>query len=759
MSHLPPAIPFVVHPIATPSLAYNELIDIAQTYLHVAEIPKLAAAYEVALQSHAGQLRKSGEAYIVHPLQVASFAAQMKLDVDALVAAVLHDCVEDSHLTLDAVAMQFGDTVAMLVDGLTKIEHLKIASREEQQAENFRKMLLAMSRDLRVMLIKLCDRSHNMRTLASLDIPRRKRIAQETMDIFAPVAHRLGLNPLYRELQELSFAYLKPMRYTVLAKAVHSPRRERSSQVEYTRKKIYEALKAADISAQVHGRDKALYSIYRKLERKRLPFSKVSDVFGLRVVVDTEAQCYLALGAIHKAFKPQPGRIKDFVALPKPNGYQSLHTTLHGEHGVPFEVQIRSLAMHRVAENGVASHWLYKHHTSTSLGLGSQTTHSEAPENAMSWVRELLELDAGGGAREFLEHVKADLFPDHVYVFTPQGKIIALPKGATALDFAYAIHSDIGNHCFAADINGQRASLRTMLRTGDKVAVHINTTAQARPEWLQFAKTAKARAAVRTYMRSLTDDAIQSLGQKMLTSSLANLGLVYDHLSAEHWEKALQLLYAASSDHHSTTDTLGAHTHHASNASNTSNTSHKTQLCMDIGLGKRPVILVAQVFVKVLGAQNSTVLSADTCLAIAGTQGLGVDYAPCCLPIPGDAVVGKLNSDGRLNVHTHDCKVMSKSRDKAPSAWLDLAWGNTEGETFYTRILVYVRNAKGVLAQVAAAITDAESHIGQVRTEDEPGNTALMSFHVAVSDRVHLARVYRSVRRVPYTIKVRRDGH
>jgi GTP diphosphokinase / guanosine-3',5'-bis(diphosphate) 3'-diphosphatase len=746
MSYLPPPIPFVVHPIATPDLAYEELISIASRYLSALDLPKLAAAYTVALHSHAGQLRKSGEAYIIHPLQVASFAAQMKLDVDALVAAILHDCVEDSHLTLEAVAEQFGDTVAMLVDGLTKIEHLKLASREEQQAENFRKMLLAMSRDLRVMLIKLCDRSHNMRTLASLDTPRRKRIAQETMDIFAPVAHRLGLNPLYRELQELSFAYLKPMRYRVLANAVHDPRRQRSDQVEHTRKKLSDALKATGIPAQVHGRDKALYSIYRKMERKRLPFAKVSDVFGLRVVVDTEPECYLALGAIHKIFKPQPGRIKDFIALPKPNGYQSLHTTLYSEHGAPFEVQICSLSMHRVADSGVAVHWLYRHQT---LHQGALHSSADAPENAMSWVRELLELDAGGGAREFLEHVKADLFPDHVYVFTPQGKIIALPKGATALDFAYAIHSDIGNRCLAVDINELRVSLRTVLRTGDKVSVHTSSAAQPRPDWLQFAKTAKARAAVRSYMRGLTEEAVQNFGEKILIRALSSLGIVYNDLTCEHWKRALHVLHV----------TLPNPPAHMIHTALTSLPPHKLQLFTEVGLGTRPALLVAQAIAQATNIAKLTDVANIKRVAIAGTQGVGALYAPCCLPIPGDAVVGRLSSDGRLNVHTHDCKVMSKSRDKDPDTWLDLSWGDTAGETFYSHILVDVCNGKGVLAQVAAAITDAGCYIGQVRTDDEPGETATMSFHIAVSDRVHLAMVYRSLRRVPYTVGIRRNGH
>jgi RelA/SpoT family (p)ppGpp synthetase len=740
MSYLPPAVPFVVHPIITPELAYTELITIAQTYLNVQDLKKIDAAYIVALHSHSGQLRKSGESYITHPLQVASFAAQMRLDVDALVAAVLHDCVEDSHLTVEEVALQFGNAVALLVDGLTKIEHLKLASREEQQAENFRKMLLAMSQDLRVMLIKLCDRNHNMRTLASLDVSRRKRIAQETLDIFAPVAHRLGLNPLYRELQELAFAYLKPMRYKVLVKALNNPRRERLSQIEQTQKKLYEGLKSVGIEAQLQGRNKALYSIYRKMERKHLPFAKVNDIFGLRVIVDTEMQCYLALGATHKLFKPQPGRIKDFIALPKPNGYQSLHTTLLNEYGIPFEVQIRSVSMHRVAENGIAAHWLYKNQTNM-------------PENALSWVRELLELDAGGGAREFLEHVKADLFPDHVYVFTPKGKIIALPKGSTALDFAYAIHSDIGNTCFAVDVNDVRVSLRTVLRTGDKAKVHTCTTSEPKADWLQFIKTAKARAEVRHYIRGLTDSAIINLGQTLLTAALSNLNITENTLTDQHWGLALHTL----------------HIHHETTFVESSIKIGKSELFIEIGLGKRPPLLVAQTFYKIVNAANNTnknninkniIGSAHSKrLSIAGTQGIGLYYSLCCLPIPGDAVIGKLNHDGSLNVHLDECNSISKLRDKDPNLWLDLNWGDTKGETFCTRILVDVRNGKGVLAQVAAAITDAGCNISQVRTEDEPGNIATMLFQIAVYDRIHLAQAYRNLRRVPHTLRVRRESY
>jgi GTP diphosphokinase / guanosine-3',5'-bis(diphosphate) 3'-diphosphatase len=718
--------------ISTPQAAYDELVALAASYLNTDDLPKLAAAYEVALHSHAGQLRKSGEDYTVHPLQVASLAAHMKLDVDALVAAVLHDCVEDSHLTLEAVQAQFGETVMHLVDGLTKIENLKLASREEQQAENFRKMLLAMSKDLRVMLIKLCDRTHNMRTLASLDINRRKRIAQETMDIYAPVAHRLGLNPVYRELQDLSFAFLKPLRYATLGKALNEARHQRTTLVEQTRKKLYEGLKAADISATVQGREKTLYSIYRKMERKRLTFAKVSDIFGLRVVVDTEAQCYLALGAVHKAFKPQPGRIKDFISLPKPNGYQSLHTTLLGENGTQFEVQIRSQSMHRVAESGVAAHWLYKNQSALQ-GMGAGLT--DTPKHAMSWVRELLELDAGGGAREFLEHVKADLFPDHVYVFTPKGKIIALPKGSTALDFAYAVHSGVGNTCFAVDINTERVSLRTMLRTGDKVTVHTSPTSQPRPDWLQFAKTAKARAEIRHFMRSLNQEAVINLGHKLLGAALAGIGILYDTLTAKHWKTALHAL----------------------------NVIDKDTLFTDIGQGKRPPLLVAQVIARSIVNKHDGNTSSDgvpqKLLAIAGVQGIGLAYAPCCLPIPGDAVIGKLGSEGSLTVHTHDCKAVAKSKEKDPDAWLDLTWGDTHDETFFTRVIVDVRNGKGVLAKVASAITDAGCHISQVRTEDEPGNTAMMSFYIAVTDRKQLATVYRSLRRVPHTLRVRRDGH
>lgn len=717
-------------PITTPEQAFQELLGLATVYIQDTDLPKLHAAYQVALHSHAGQLRKSGEDYTVHPLQVASLCTHMRLDADALTAAILHDCVEDSHLTLEAVAEQFGAVVAHLVDGLTKIENLKLASREEQQAENFRKMLLAMSKDLRVMLIKLCDRTHNMRTLASLDITRRKRIAQETMDIFAPVAHRLGLNPVYRELQDLSFSYLKPFRYATLTKAVNEARNRRTALVEQTRKKIYEALKAANMLAQVQGREKTLFSIYRKMVRKNLTFAKVSDIFGLRVVVDTEAQCYLALGAVHKAFKPQPGRIKDFIALPKPNGYQSIHTTLLGDNGTQFEVQIRSQSMHRVAESGVAAHWLYKNHLAQQQGAANGN-----PENAMSWVRELLELDAGGGAREFLEHVKADLFPDHVYVFTPKGKIIALSKGATALDFAYAVHTDVGNTCFAVDVNGQRTSMRTTLRTGDKVQVHTAPGSEPRPDWLSFARTAKARAEIRYYMRSLTDAAVAQLGQKLLGAGLASLKITYDTLTDADWSAALARL--------AVTD--------------------KEELFKEVGLGKRPSTLVAQVFAGAIRrTEGALALVPNVKFAIAGAQGVGLIYSPCCMPIRGDDVIGRLGNEGKLAVHTVDCKTALKAREKDSELWLELAWGEPvsgDSETFSTRIIANVRNGKGVLAKIASAITDAGCNITQVRTEDEPGNTAMMMFTVAVTDRTQLAAALRNLRRVPHTLHVRRDGH
>lgn len=742
MSYLPPAIPFVISPIITPELAYTELIDIANTYLSTQDLVILNEAYTVALHSHKGQLRKSGELYIIHPLQVASFVAQMRLDIDALVAAILHDCVEDSHLTVSAVASQFGESVALLVDGLTKINHLKLATREEQQAENFRKMLLVMSQDLRVILIKLCDRNHNMRTLASLDMTRRKRIAQETLDIFAPLAHRLGLNPLYRELQELAFAYLKPMRYKVLLKALNNPRRERLSQVEATEKKLAHALNTMNINAEIQVRNKALYSIYRKMERKRLPFSKINDIFGLRVIVNTQMECYLALGVIHQSFKPQPGQIKDFIALPKPNGYQSLHTTLLNEYGIPFEVQIRSISMHQVAENGIAAHWLYKSQTTLS--------QNQTPQQALNWVRELLQLDIGGGAREFLEHVKADLFPDHVYVFTPKGNIITLPKGSTALDFAYAIHSDIGNTCCTVDINDLRVSLRTVLRTGDKVNIHTASTAQPSPDWLQFTKTAKAKAEIRHFIRSLTHKAAINLGQTLFNQALTHLNIPNTRLTTQAWVQALDILHI---DH--TIHSINNINHIKDNEIETA----KLTVFIDIGLGKRPAVLVAQIFYNIIYQKQSVNLKDSKHLAIAGTQGIGLSYALCCLPIPGDAVIGQLSQNGNLNIHVHNCKTSYSLRDKHPDSWLDLSWADPKSETFYTRILIDVRNGKGVLAEIATAITHAGCNISYVKTEDEPGDIATMLFQISVNDRLHLARAYRNLRRVPHTLRIRREGH
>ena len=707
--------------------AADELKTRAATYLNAADLARLDLAHQVAHTAHAGQVRKSGEHYIVHPLSVAALCTDLKLDADALIAAVLHDCVEDSALTVAEVQATFGKPVADLVDGLTKLENLKIASREEQQAENFRKMLLAMSKDIRVMMVKLCDRLHNMRTLQSLNAERQKRIARETMDIYAQVAHRLGLNDIYRELQDLSFRYLYPLRYATLSKAVNASRATRTTLVERTRRDLYEALKLAGLSAIVTGREKTLFSIYRKMQRKSLSFAEVSDVFGFRVAVDNEAQCYLALGAVHKAFAPIPGRIKDFIAIPKRNGYQSLHTTLMGQFGTQFEVQIRSQAMHRVAENGLAAHWLYK---TTDLSADVKLT-------SMEWVRSLLSLDAGGDAKEFLEHVKVDLYPDAVYVFTPKNKIINLPRGATALDFAYAVHSDIGNSCIGAKVNEQDAPLRTVLTTGDRVEVFNSAGAKPNPAWLTFARTAKARAEIRHYLRTLKAADAIAQGEKMLGFALAQLKTNLSEISQAHWASALHDLGAKSG----------------------------TEVMQDIAYGKRPAALIAQILLRrdkaitsdvTISVKKSTNVITEFVLPIGAANGVAVKYAPCCQPISEDDIVARFGQDVALMIHTADCVIAQRSRVKDPEHWLEVRWDAPEGAEFATRIAVTVKNTKGALAQVAGALSEAGVNIGNIHSAEEPNMTVINTITVYVKGRKHLAEVFKRLRHEPLVLGIER---
>ena len=698
-------------------------------YLTPSELKKVTQAYRFSDEMHLGQIRKSGEPYISHPIAVAEICADWKLDAQAIMAALLHDVMEDQDVKKEELIERFGAPVATLVDGLSKLDKIEFQSQVEAQAENFRKMLLAMARDVRVILVKLADRLHNMRTLGFMSPEKKRRIARETMEVYVPIAHRLGLNNIYRELQDLAFCHLYPMRYRTLSKAVKAARGNRREVVSKILDAVNATLAGAGIPAQVHGREKTLYGIYRKMRNKHLSFSQVLDVYGFRIVVDSFANCYVALGTLHALYKPMPGKFKDYIAIPKMNGYQSLHTTLIGPYGTPVEFQIRTQEMHRVAEAGVAAHWLYKDEDASLTDL-QQRTHA--------WLQSLLDIQKQtGDSAEFLEHVKVDLFPDSVYVFTPKSKIIALPRGATVLDFAYTIHTDIGDQAIAAKINHEPAALRTELRNGDIVEITTAPSSRPSPNWLTFVRTGKARSAIRHHLRTVNLSESTELGKRLLTQALTALNLP-SALSDSLVEKLLNESSAKSLD----------------------------ELYADIGVGKRMATLVARHIRGLIESESGISLpDVDTDpsgkldpVAIYGNEGASVQLAPCCQPIPGDTLIGQLKRDQGISVHATDCDFAKRQRLKEPDRWIELIWGSELTRRFDSRIKVLVRNEKGVLARVAAEIGESDAHITYVGMDDDKEHLMKqLRFTVQVEDRVHLARVMRNVRRIPGVARILRE--
>jgi len=599
-------------------------------YLQPPDVALVERAFAFSEQAHQGQFRKSGEPYITHPLAVASILSQWRLDAQGLAAALLHDVMEDSGITKHEIETSFGKPVAEMVDGVSKLDQIEFQSREDAQAENFRKMLLAMAQDVRVILIKLADRLHNMRTLDAMAPTHRERIARETLDIYAPIANRLGLNALYLELQELSFKHLHPARYRVLAKAIKAARGNRREVMNRILQSIRDGLKAADIPATVSGREKTIYSVYKKMREKRYTFSQVFDIYGVRVLVRDTTACYAALGVLHNLYKPIPGKFKDYVAIPKANGYQSLHTTLFGPFGTPLEAQIRTQDMHRIAESGVAAHWLYK--------AGGELDIAEAQQQTHRWLQSLLEIQSESrDSKEFLEHVKGDLFPDAIYVFTPKGKIMALPNGATAVDFAYAVHTDIGHHCTAARINYELMPLRTELKNGDQVEIITSPSARPNPSWLGFVATGKARSRIRHFLKSLQQRESALLGERMLEQALTSLKVPPSSVTWERWE-ALAREYGAKG---------------------------QTEILADIGLGKRLSFVVAQALTRTagrVGDEPAPMHAKHGALQLRGVEGVAIQYGKCCRPIPGDAIIGQFRRGQGLMVHTRDCATLKKGR-------------------------------------------------------------------------------------------------
>ena len=715
--------------------ALTERLD----YLSASDIELVRRAYRYADEAHLGQLRNSGEPYITHPIAVAVQCTEWKLDAQALMAALLHDAMEDCGVTKIDLIERFGAPVAELVDGLTKLDKLQFHTREENQAESFRKMLLAMARDVRVILIKLADRTHNMRTMG--DMPRTKwaRISAETLEIYAPIAHRLGLNQTYRELQDLSFRYLRPWRYAVVSKAVARARNRRRDLIQKVRREVESAFSAMGMKVRIAGREKSLYSIYRKMDEKHLSFAQVTDIYGFRVIVPTVTDCYAALGVLHQMYKPVPGRFKDYIAIAKLNGYQSLHTTLVGPAGVNVEFQMRTEAMHVVAESGVAAHWLYK---------AADPNGPTAGRLGVKWLQSLLDIqDETRDAAEFWDHVKVDLFPDAVYVFTPKSQIMALPRGATVVDFAYAIHSNVGDHTSAAKINGEPVPLRTELKNGDVVEIIIAPIATPNPAWLGFVRTGRARSKIRHHLKTMAQAESQALGEKLLAQALR----------AEGMEK----LPSDGAPYQPIWDKLVRFT----------GNKNKAELLTDIGLGRRIASIVAKRLVTLLGERgekpDALLMTRERytahetvsqgAVSLDGTENASVQYARCCRPVPGDPIVGYLGRGEGLVVHIADCPVASRLRHKDAERFIHVEWADEPSRPFETGVLVTVTNGKGVLARVASAFAAAEADIIHMDMGEEAAQEATdLRFLISVRDSAHLEAVLRALNRTASVLRASR---
>jgi len=698
----------------TPGL--RELLATVSTYLPADQVQRIREAAEFGAAAHQGQKRLSGEPYIAHPVAAAEILAELHLDADTIVGAILHDVIEDTPIAKEEIAQRFGSDVAEIVDGVTKLDHIRFKNRAEAQAESFRKMLLAMVRDLRVMLVKLADRTHNLRTIDAMAPAKRRQVARETLDIYAPVAERLGLYNMKLELEDLGFRTLYPQRYRVIERAL---RRARGNQKEFLgkiRQQLDDALKKAGLDAQVEAREKHLYSIYRKMLRKRAPLSDIVDVYGLRIIVDTVDTCYRALGVVHSVHRPMPGRFKDYIAIPRINGYQSLHTTLFGPNGVPIEVQLRTADMDRVAESGIAAHWKYKEDASEG---------SAQQERARAWLAALVEMQEGGNSEEFIESVKVDLFPDKVYVFTPKGEILRLPRGATVVDFAYAVHTDVGNRCVAAKVDRRLTPLRTVLRNGQTVQVITAKGANPNPTWVNFVVTAKARTAIRHYLKNLRRGEAAELGRRLLSQALSEFNVKLDSIEPAAMQTALQEFSLPSVD----------------------------ELHEKIGLGERLAPLVARRLLPEQIQQNDP--SAAGPLVIAGTEGLLVSYAHCCYPIPGDPILAFLSAGRGIVVHRDGCANV-EDYHKHPEKWLPVEWQQTAGRLFLSELRVQSVNRMGVLAVLSAAIAGTQTNISHVSIEARATDSSEMIFLLEVRDRQHLAKIVRLLRRTSDVLRVTR---
>ena len=700
----------------------SRLTQLLKSYLPKKEVDKVWEAYRFSEKAHSGQKRRSGEDYISHPVSVACIAARFHLDSQSIQAALLHDVVEDTESTELEIESKFGKQVSNLVIGLSKLDKVEFQDANEAQAENFRKMLLAMSQDVRVILIKLSDRLHNMQTIQSLDENKKTRIAQETVDIYAPIANRLGLNSLYQELEDLCFEVLHPVRYKTIQKAIKASRGNRKEVIEKISNEIRNKLSTAKIKAEITGREKNPASIHRKMLEDQRGFNQINDIYAFRIIVNNINDCYLTLGTLHSLYNPIPGKFKDYIAIPKANGYQSLHSTLLGPFGVPVEVQIRTKNMHQLAEAGVAAHWLYKTKDAHVTDLQQKTNQ---------WLKRMLDIqNDSSNSLEFLEHLKVDLFPDEVYVFSPDGKIFALPKNSSSIDFAYAVHSDVGNKAVSAKINQMLVPLRTKLSTGDHVEIITSTLAKPNPTWLNFVITGKARSQIRNYLRSAESKDLIFLGEKMLNNALNAFHIHPTAIKKKHWNKLILDYHVESKD----------------------------EILMDIALGKKVNVMVAHQLTNLIDGVTSNKNQSKMLdvISIKGSDGMAIQLASCCHPIPGDPILGYINKEKGLVIHTHDCQIVNElSLDH--DRWVDVEWEPDADKLFNVRLSVLVVNERGMLGKIASVIADSESNIDNVSLQDMDGSPfATLNFVVQVRHRLHLAEVIRNLRKVTKVNKITR---
>lgn len=711
-------------------MSLEALVSRISTYLEPEQISQVKRAYYFAKQAHDGQRRASGEPYVTHPLAVASILGNMHMDHQSLMAAMLHDVIEDTPVTKEALKDQFGETVSQLVDGVSKLKQIKFESRAQEQAENFQKMAMAMAKDIRVILVKLADRLHNMRTLGALKPSSKRRIARETLDIYAPIALRLGINTIRLELEELGFCALYPMRSGLIQKAVKRSRGNRKEIVNDISVALKQCLEREGLPGRVQGREKHLNGIYQKMRLQKKSFSEIMDVYAFRIITDKVDTCYRVLGAVHNLYKPVPDRFKDYVAIPKVNGYQSLHTTLFGMHGVPIEIQIRTEDMESMANNGIAAHWLYKF---------DKDTNDPAHARARQWVQGLLELQkSAGNSLEFIENVKFDLFPDEVYVFTPKGEILELPKGATAVDFAYAVHSDIGNSCVACRINRHLAPLSVPLESGQTIEVITSPSAQPNPAWLSFVVTGKARATIRHYLKNKRRSESIELGQRLLDKSLAHMQMSIANLSSNSKSKIIHDIQA---------DTF-------------------EDLLEDIGLGNRMASLVAQHLTgehipnidyttESLTIPYQAPVQNASPLIIKGTEGMIVTFAKCCNPIPGDVIAGRLSAGRGIVIHRETCNNISDVLDD-PEKCVHLRWDKDINTEFQVALNIIVENQRGIIAMIASVVTAADASIEKISVEDRDAKLSIISLILKIQNRAHLARTMRKIRNIKAVYKITR---